>query len=139
MKTRTVIVSLITLLVIMLAGCADLLRSRPTNVDPAEAKYIEVELQLKNSYQTMQRMAQGEKRARAAGASIGSVITKEDYDANLDRLDVFKKVLRESYDIVGPCLDVTKFSDKDLKGCLSRKQIALILIGLLSNYGEGRL
>jgi len=116
-----------------------MLQTKPTKVDPVEAKYIEVETQLKNSYATMQRMAKAEKRARAAGAAVGSVITKADYDANLDRLDVFTKVLREGYDLAGPCLDVTKFGDPALKGCLSREQIALLLLNILSNYNDGRL
>jgi len=126
----------------LLAGCASLLSTEPIKVDPVELKYIEAETQIKNTYVAMQQLAVSEKKARAAGAPVGSVVSKDVYDATLDRLDTFTKVLREGREMAGAagaCLDVTKFKDKGLQGCMSREQIALVLLQILSQYNQGRL
>lgn len=128
------------ILLTVLAGCASMLSSEPTKVDPTEQKYIEAETTLKNLYVTQQELAKAEKRARAAGAPVGTIVTKDVYDATLDRLDTFKDVLRDGRKLVaGSCLDVTKFKDIALTGCMSREQIALVLLTVLSRFNQGRL
>ena len=123
----------------LLAGCAGLLSTEPIKVDPVELKYIEAETQLKNTYGAMQQLARAEKKARAGGALAGSVISRADYFTTLDRLDTLTTVLREGRKMSGTCLDVTKFGDKGLQGCMSREQIALVLLQILSQYNQGRL
>jgi len=111
-----------------------------TKVDLVEQKYIETETQLKNTYNLLERLSTSEKRARAAGAPPGSVITRINYFTTLDRLDTFKTVIREAHKLKeGSCLDVTKFADVDLKGCLNKEQVALALLDILSKFNEGRL
>lgn len=127
-------------LLVTLAACANMLMTEPTKVDPVEQKYIETETQLKNTYALVERLAASEKRARAAGAAPGSVITRANYFATLDRLDTFTTVVREARKLKdGSCLDVTEFKDVDLTGCLSKEQVALALLNILSKFNEGRL
>lgn len=132
--------SFAVVLVVFLASCASFLSNEPIKVDPVEQKYIETEVQLKNLYLTMAELARAEKRARAAGAFPDSIVSKADYNATLDRLDTFKLVLREGRKLIpGECLDVTRFNDLTLAGCLSREQIALLLLEVLSKFNAGRL
>ena len=131
--------ALIFLAAILLTGCANWLTSEPVKVDSTELRYIEAETQLKNTYLAMQQLAISEKKARAGGAAPGSVVDRDLYFSTLDRLDTFTLVLREGRTMAGTCLDVTKFGDKSLQGCLSREQIALVLLQILNRYNEGRL
>ncbi|MDZ4347903.1 MAG: hypothetical protein U1E51_36310 [Candidatus Binatia bacterium] len=126
-------------LLVALAACASLLSTEPIKVDPVELKYIEAETQLKNTYGAMRQLAVAEKKARAGGAPAGSVVSRADYFTTLDRLDTFTTMLREGRGMTGTCLDVTKFGDQGLRGCLSREQIALVLLQILSQYNQGRL
>lgn len=134
------LVSTFLALWVLLAACASFIDPGPSIVDPTEQKYIEAEVTLKNLYRTQQELAKAEKRARAAGAPKGTIVTKADYDKTLDRMDNFKDALRQGRLLTaGSCLDMTKFKDPGLSGCMNREQIALVLLNILSNFNQGRL
>lgn len=125
--------------VVLLTGCADLVSRGPAvtadgrPIDPVEAKYIEGEKLIKNSYDALAAVGNAELKARGEGKEPGSVISRQAYFQALDRLDDLKEIGRQGRALVGDssCLMVDGFKSLNMKGCLDRRQIALLIINVL--------
>jgi hypothetical protein len=124
-------------LCLLLAGCASWIQSEPSKVDPVERRYIEAETNLKNAYRLLSQLADKEMEARAKGEPVGSVVTKEAYFTHLARLGSAKRLLRDGRAIGSGCLDSASYAELGLSGCLSREQIALSVLAIITKFNEG--
>lgn len=124
---------------IFLGGCASMLASEPTKVNPVDAKYIDAETALKNSYKALGALADKEIAARLKGAPKGSVIERVDFFNAVNRLDEFAEVLRHGRALIGhgACLQLDRYKALGVQGCFKRDQIVVLVLAALTKYNEG--
>lgn len=131
--------SLVVALMLALSGCASLVTDKPIvtqegkPIEAGDAKYIEAETLLRSAYRGLGQLAKQELDARAQGKQAGSVISRGSYFQALDRLDTLTEVVRQGRNLVGDgsCLEMETFKDLNIKGCLKREQIALLVLNIL--------
>lgn len=125
--------------ILLLTGCASMLMSEPTKVDPVEAKYIEAENQIQGGHAVLSELGTRELLARANGAKPGTVITKQTYDRIWMTLDEAKHFLRQAHVMTktpGSCVQASTYKSLGLSGCFSREQAAVVALAVISKLNE---
>lgn len=135
MFAQVCMIAVVAMTLIFSGGCASMFMSEPTRVDPVEVKYVEAEAGIRNGFMTLEQLGFGELEARGAGAPPGSVISRADYDRVYDTLTDAKRLLRDGRalaDAPGSCLDAARFRSLGLDGCLSREQIGVLALAVVT-------